>query len=42
MKVSDILRIKGSTLYTANPDESLIKALGVSEDTRQADLAVRA
>lgn len=27
MKVSDILRIKGGTLYTANPDQSLMSAL---------------
>lgn len=29
MKVSDILRIKGSTLYTVKPDETLIHALGL-------------
>lgn len=27
MKVSDILRVKGNTLYTVNPDESLAGAL---------------
>ena len=27
MKVSDILRVKGNTLYTASPDESLAEAL---------------
>lgn len=27
MKVSDILRVKGGTLYTVNPDEPLIDAL---------------
>ncbi len=27
MKVSDILRVKGSTLYTVSPDESLAEAL---------------
>ena len=29
MKVSDILRVKGSTLYTATPDEPLAKAVEV-------------
>ena len=29
MKVSDILRVKGGTLYTANPDEPLANALDV-------------
>lgn len=28
MKVSDILRIKGGTLFTATPDELLVNALG--------------
>ncbi|MBA4254478.1 MAG: hypothetical protein C0445_01205 [Polaromonas sp.] len=27
MKVSDILRVKGGTLYTASPDDSLLKAV---------------
>ena len=27
MKVSDILRLKGSTLYTINPDEPLLQAV---------------
>lgn len=27
MKVSDILRVKGGTLYTASPDETLFKAV---------------
>ena len=29
MKVSDILRVKGNTLYTASPDEALAKALSL-------------
>ena len=29
MKVSDILRVKGNTLYTATPDEPLAKAVEV-------------
>jgi CBS domain-containing protein len=29
MKVSDILRVKGNTLYTATPDEPLAEALNV-------------
>ncbi|MBP9904598.1 MAG: CBS domain-containing protein [Rhodoferax sp.] len=40
MKVSDILRIKGSTLYTANPDESLIKALGLMAERDIGSLVV--
>ena len=27
MKVSDILRVKGNTLYTIHPDDTLLKAL---------------
>lgn len=40
MKVSDILRIKGSTLYTSNPDESLIKALGLMAERDIGSLVV--
>ena len=40
MKVSDILRIKGSTLYTVNPDESLIKALGLMAERDIGSLVV--
>ena len=29
MKVSDILRVKGNTLYTVSPDESLAAAVQV-------------
>src|SRR4051794_6592036 len=29
MKVSDILRVKGNTLYTASPDEPLSRAIEV-------------
>ena len=29
MKVSDILRVKGNTLYTVHPDDSLLNALNV-------------
>ena len=28
MKVSDILRVKGSTLYTVQPDQPLAEAAG--------------
>ena len=31
MKVSDILRIKGNTLYTVEPSEPLIKALKLTD-----------
>lgn len=40
MKVSDILRIKGSTLYTVNPDESLVKALGLMAERDIGSLVV--
>ncbi len=40
MKVSDILRIKGSTLFTVNPDESLVKALGLMAERDIGSLVV--
>ncbi len=40
MKVSDILRVKGSTLYTANPDEPLSRALGLMAERDIGSLVV--
>jgi len=40
MKVSDILRVKGNTLYTANPDESLSSALDLMADKDIGSLVV--
>ena len=40
MKVSDILRIKGSTLYTVAPEESLINALKLMVDRDIGSLVV--
>jgi CBS domain-containing protein len=40
MKVSDILRIKGGTLYTASPDEPLMKALQLMADRDIGSLVV--
>lgn len=40
MKVSDILRIKGGTLYTASPDESLMSALKLMNDRDIGSLVV--
>jgi CBS domain-containing protein len=40
MKVSDILRIKGSTLYTATPDEPLARALGLMAEKDIGSLVV--
>ncbi|MEY4100543.1 MAG: hypothetical protein RL300_1714 [Pseudomonadota bacterium] len=42
MKVSDILRIKGSTLYTVSPEESLINALKLMADRDIGSLVVMA
>ena len=42
MKVSDILRIKGSTLYTVAPEESLINALKLMADRDIGSLVVMA
>jgi len=40
MKVSDILRIKGSTLYTVPPEESLVNALKLMVDRDIGSLVV--
>jgi CBS domain-containing protein len=40
MKVSDILRVKGNTLYTANPDELLSGALSVMAEKDMGSLVV--
>lgn len=40
MKVSDILRVKGSTLYTVTPEESLAKALDVMAEKDIGSLVV--
>ena len=40
MKVADILRVKGNTLYTANPDEPLATALNVMADKDIGSLVV--
>jgi CBS domain-containing protein len=40
MKVSDILRVKGNTLYTASPDEPLARAIQVMADKDIGSLVV--
>ena len=40
MKVADILRVKGNTLYTANPDEPLAIALNVMAEKDIGSLVV--
>jgi CBS domain-containing protein len=40
MKVSDILRVKGSTLYTASPDEPLARALDLMAERDIGSLVV--
>jgi CBS domain-containing protein len=40
MKVSDILRVKGNTLYTANPEESLARALDLMAERDIGSLVV--
>jgi CBS domain-containing protein len=40
MKVSDILRVKGNTLYTAHPDEPLAKAIEVMSEKDIGSLVV--
>ena len=40
MKVSDILRVKGNTLYTATPDEPLADVLGVMAEKDIGSLVV--
>ncbi|MDG5975078.1 CBS domain-containing protein [Hydrogenophaga taeniospiralis CCUG 15921] len=40
MKVSDILRVKGGTLYTCQPDEPLVKAIEIMAEFDIGSLAV--
>jgi CBS domain-containing protein len=40
MKVSDILRVKGNTLYTASPDEPLARALDLMAEKDMGSLVV--
>ncbi len=40
MKVSDILRVKGNTLYTVTPEETLAKALDVMAEKDIGSLVV--
>ena len=40
MKVSDILRVKGNTLYTANPDEPLSRAVELMAEKDIGSLVV--
>ncbi len=40
MKVSDILRVKGNTLYTITPDEGLAKALDIMSEKDIGSLVV--
>ena len=40
MKVSDILRVKGGTLYTAHPDEPLARALDLMAEKDIGSLVV--
>jgi len=40
MKVNDILRVKGGTLYTAHPDEPLAKALDLMAEKDIGSLVV--
>jgi CBS domain-containing protein len=42
MKVSDILRIKGGTLYTATPEDTLLSALKLMADRDIGSLVVMA
>ncbi len=42
MKVSDILRVKGNTLYTANPDEPLASAIAMMAEKDMGSLVVMA
>ena len=41
MKVSDILRVKGGTLYTVTPDETLANALRACTTKQVADIDLR-
>ena len=40
MKVSDILRVKGNTLYTVTPDEPLSRAIAIMADKDIGSLVV--
>ena len=40
MKVSDILRVKGNTLYTAHPDEPLSRALDLMAEKDMGSLVI--
>ena len=40
MKVADILRVKGSTLYTVQPDEPLAKAAQIMSEKDIGSLVV--
>jgi CBS domain-containing protein len=40
MKVSDILRVKGNTLYTATPDEPLARALNLMAERDIGSLVI--
>ena len=40
MKVSDILRVKGNTLYTASPDEPLARAVELMAEKDIGSLVV--
>jgi CBS domain-containing protein len=40
MKVSDILRVKGNTLYTVNPDEGLVQAVAAMAERDIGSLVV--
>ncbi|MGV3492525.1 MAG: CBS domain-containing protein [Ramlibacter sp.] len=40
MKVSDILRVKGNTLYTVTPDEDLAGAVGIMSEKDIGSLVV--
>ena len=40
MKVSDILRVKGNTLYTAQPDQALMDAVSFMADKDLGSLVV--
>ena len=40
MKVSDILRLKGNTLYTVHPDEPLVRAVDAMADKDIGSLVV--
>ena len=40
MKVSDILRVKGNTLYTASPDQPLSHAVGIMAEKDMGSLVI--